>query len=80
MQNAIKYDALYTYLSAYQVIEENKSTRAGVGSDTADDRRSSITSHPAFIGFGAKYAHPVTTSQARSQTRLYGSKQVNYRQ
>lgn len=55
MQGKLRYQDLYTKLSASLVIWENEVKRADNESESSDDLRTAQSSN--FIGQGAKYAH-----------------------
>ena len=59
MQDALKYDEVYTKLSAFLVIWELKS-RSGKDPETTDDRRASMQ-NKSFMEYGAQYAYPTSS-------------------
>ena len=67
MQDKIDYDELYTKLSGSLVIWESEVKRSGRDPDAVDDRRSASKSSPAFIGYGAQYANPVTSKRSQNK-------------
>ena len=73
MQEALRYDPLYTQLSASIVISENGVRRMGQDPDAADDRRKSQSSTSSFIGFGAQYANPVVSGNSCPSPRRQNS-------
>ena len=73
MQDALKYDAVYTKLSASLVIWELEVSRSGKDPETTDDRRVSVQ-NKSFIEYGAQYAYPTSSVRSRNGTSRMGQK------